>query len=654
MFRLMRLWARPCRAEQIAIAIAAAAAFGAAPAVASADIVYCVPATSIAGCPSGATAKATIAAAMTAVNNDSTSAHDTIRIGPGTYPEGGIANTPGHQVDVVGAGATQTTIAPAAANSQTTISLGLPSTIEGVTVDVASGSFNTGLFDGGTATGVRIVAGTGSTDPTGVALDGTFASGTISVPDPGIGVASRGYGSAVIDDSSITAGTGFLGSGTLARTRIDANVDVTEGTDASGSAGSVTIDDSLLLARGGSGPETGISVSAQGGITSGEALTLMLRHDTLLGDGSSGSTGISCVVDANGFAQDPSSLCGDHRQLHRPRVLARALPQRVGRLAAHAGRVGERRRRLLRPRPVDRRRRRQPRGMGGFGSGQITLGANDVNVDPAFASTTPSAADAFELTRQSTLIDAGDPTLGTGESTTDLGGSARVVAGRPGAPAVSDVGAFEYQDRAPSVTASVSPKSVRVGKAVMFTAAASAIDPGDSITGVSWKFNDGTTASGTSVTHSFARAGTHTAVATATDANGYSIASAPVTVAVGPPAITKLTLKPKSFRASRAGGSVTRLSRRRRQSGTVVRYLDSVPARTTFTILRRVRRHRRALWARVGSFSRQDAAGVNSFRFTGRLAGRKLAPGSYRMSVTPRAAGAAGLAVVSGFVVLAR
>jgi hypothetical protein len=33
-----------------------------------------------------------------------------------------------------------------------------------------------------------------------------------------------------------------------------------------------------------------------------------------------------------------------------------------------------------------------------------------------------------------------------------------------------------------------------------------------------------------------------------------------------------------------------------------------------------------------GSFTRAGAAGANSFRFTGRLRGRKLAPGGYRLT----------------------
>jgi hypothetical protein len=53
-----------------------------------------------------------------------------------------------------------------------------------------------------------------------------------------------------------------------------------------------------------------------------------------------------------------------------------------------------------------------------------------------------------------------------------------------------------------------------------------------------------------------------------------------------------------------------------------------------------------------GSFSRTGHAGANSFRFTGRLAGRTLAPGSYRLIATPRLNGRAGLSKSASFRIL--
>ena len=57
-----------------------------------------------------------------------------------------------------------------------------------------------------------------------------------------------------------------------------------------------------------------------------------------------------------------------------------------------------------------------------------------------------------------------------------------------------------------------------------------------------------------------------------------------------------------------------------------------------------------------GSFTHRGVAGRNSFRFTGRLAGRKLTPGSYRLvAVAKDAAGNASLPKRASFrVVTAR
>jgi hypothetical protein len=51
-----------------------------------------------------------------------------------------------------------------------------------------------------------------------------------------------------------------------------------------------------------------------------------------------------------------------------------------------------------------------------------------------------------------------------------------------------------------------------------------------------------------------------------------------------------------------------------------------------------------------GSFTVQGTLGVNSFRFSGRLSGRKLKPGEYQLVATPTdAAGNAGAAARKRF-----
>ena len=52
-------------------------------------------------------------------------------------------------------------------------------------------------------------------------------------------------------------------------------------------------------------------------------------------------------------------------------------------------------------------------------------------------------------------------------------------------------------------------------------------------------------------------------------------------------------------------------------------------------------------------FSHADGVGVNRLHFTGRVRGRRLAPGHYRLSATPRnSTGATGATVSVGFTVV--
>ena len=120
------------------------------------------------------------------------------------------------------------------------------------------------------------------------------------------------------------------------------------------------------------------------------------------------------------------------------------------------------------------------------------------------------------------------------------------------------------------------------------------------------------------------------------------------------PVVDGLTMA-GDFRAAGSGGPIA--AARVRPVGTTVRYRLSEPATATFTVerptagrlvggvcrkpTRKTRKRRKCTrWVRVGKpFTHQGRAGANSFKFTGRP-GRKLAPGSYRLTVV--AADAAG------------
>lgn len=130
----------------------------------------------------------------------------------------------------------------------------------------------------------------------------------------------------------------------------------------------------------------------------------------------------------------------------------------------------------------------------------------------------------------------------------------------------------------------------------------------------------------------------------------------PLIVAQRPPALTRLRLQPRAFhtRARRGDGP---------RPGTRVSYLLSEAATTRFRVERalpgrrsggrcvrpsRETRHRAACvrWVRVrGSFRRSAGPGPASFRFAGRIGGRRLFPGRYRLLAAPRDALGTGGAV---------
>lgn len=114
---------------------------------------------------------------------------------------------------------------------------------------------------------------------------------------------------------------------------------------------------------------------------------------------------------------------------------------------------------------------------------------------------------------------------------------------------------------------------------------------------------------------------------------------------VTPPALSRLRVRPMSFAVATRRNGV-------RHGGTTIAYRDSAAATTTFTVLRRVRRHGRTRFVVVGRFHHADVAGANRVRFGGRLHGAALAPGRYSLRARPRLGSVAGAAVVVGFRVL--
>jgi len=125
--------------------------------------------------------------------------------------------------------------------------------------------------------------------------------------------------------------------------------------------------------------------------------------------------------------------------------------------------------------------------------------------------------------------------------------------------------------------------------------------------------------------------------------------------------LTALTLSPSSFYPAPSGATISK-----RKYGATVSYHDSQAALTTFTVLLGLsgrtqghsckksshsnRHGKRCTYYRaLGSFTHTDKEGANSFHFSGRIKGKKLAPGSYKLQAIAHDAAGNGAALQKGF-----
>lgn len=117
--------------------------------------------------------------------------------------------------------------------------------------------------------------------------------------------------------------------------------------------------------------------------------------------------------------------------------------------------------------------------------------------------------------------------------------------------------------------------------------------------------------------------------------------------------LRKLAIRPQALVAAARGPSAAPSKRRKGgRGGAKVSFRLNEGAVVSFIVKqrRRARGSRRARFVRLpGGFRRKATAGRNSFRFSGRLRGRKLKQGRYRLLATPRGVGEAGRTRSIGF-----
>jgi hypothetical protein len=137
-------------------------------------------------------------------------------------------------------------------------------------------------------------------------------------------------------------------------------------------------------------------------------------------------------------------------------------------------------------------------------------------------------------------------------------------------------------------------------------------------------------------------------------------------------AVGKESLSPSAFPAALSGPSA--LAAKKRTYGTKVTYTLNEAASVRFTVQRPAsgrkvkhgkkttcdpstkKNHNKTKCTRYvtlnGSFTRAGLAGTNTFRFTGRLNRKRLAPGKYLLLATPTANGKTGRPATANFKII--
>ena len=374
--------------------------------------------------------------------------------------------------------------------------------------------------------------------------------------------------------------------------------------------------------------QPGSSAAVWASTGNGSDAVVTLDHDTVIGDGTAGSIGLYADAGSPNSKQATITL--------RDSIL-RGFARSAIRFVQPAGGASN---------IVTSYSDFDPSGdgtLGTGGSGAMTIGAGDINAYPAFVN--PGGGD-YGLTAASPAIDAADPAgLLGGEPSTDLQGAPRIVDSTGGCAPRSDMGALELQAAATKPTAHAALiGTATAGSPASFTGGGSTEPHGKPLT-YAWSFGDGGSGTGVAVQHTFTTAGAHGATLTVTDPCGrmdatsisFNVAAAapppPPPPHVARPVLSHLLATPSRFRVAR---------------GTKLRFTLNEAATVKLTIVRTIRGHRVRTLVTLTATGRR---GVNTVRFSGRVHGRALTPGRYRVLATARGS---SRAVTTSFTVLAR
>ena len=570
---------------------------------------------------------------------------DDVLIGPGTFTKAaGFYYQYTDAVTVTGAGA-DVTVLKADPGSAAVLTLHGPegTTLSDVTID-GTGQASYGLYmaspepvtvhSAATATHVKVINGSGSFIAAFLKDGATLSGSELHGGDlNGVAIQADRDGATLLDDrvSGYTGVLSLIGADVAARRLTVVDV-VSLGLRSAG--GQMTVDGLLLHKTG------GFAVGADGG---GK---MTLRSATLIGQGPT-----TRAFDVESTTATTSALTVTNSILRGFTDLGVCFGNNGGTANLTLGfddvHVGT---------------------TACSGPGTFTPGTGNVDIEPGFVD---EDAGDYRLRFDSELIDAGDPTCQMLCQNSDLDHLTRPVDGDNDGTATRDIGAYEYQRRAPVAVATADPTSAITAQTVSFSAAGSSdADHGDSLT-YAWSFDDGGAATGQAVTHAFAAGGAHTGTVTVTDSAGAAstaVASVSVTapaVVVDPPvvivppvviaplpvrdtvppALSKVSLSPSTFRVS----SRSTATSAKAPKGSSIRFTLSEKAKVVVTIkavrggitvgkscVAPSRKHPRGKRCdrTVGTLTRAvEPAGSDRIAFSGRIGRKALARGRYIVSL---------------------
>ncbi len=365
---------------------------------------------------------------------------DLILVGDGVFHEA-VDEGGDNPVDIVGSGPRSgsegTLIERDPGNSVRTVLLGTAlggrsSTIKEVTIQVASGTNNSGLVLGGEVENVTVTAATSPSPPTNsVGIDingngGTIIRGAkVDLPASSLGVRLH---LASLEGSSVKASTGLQGDGTIHGSTIEANLGA--------QSDELTLEDCVMRI---SGPN-GVALSAVGtGFNTFNRLRA--RHLTVLGD--SAPTSVAVVAEAAGSSGSDNSAEVDVRSSIFRGFATNFKRSGVNDPKGHTGRAEL----TVAYSDYDKSIPAQD-NKGGVGTFDDSTG--NISASPSFRSATD-----LHLAPGSALIDAGDPASPgisgfSPDSKVDFDGQPRKIDGNGDGVARADIGAFEFKPEPPS------------------------------------------------------------------------------------------------------------------------------------------------------------------------------------------------------------